>query len=63
MYAEGFAWAMDGVAPEVIEQVEAMLPASVLDRLPAARATFAARCERVWGPVRPLASRTPIPVF
>jgi len=63
MYAEGFAWAMDGIAPEVIEQVEAMLPASVLDRLPAARAAFGVRCERVWGAVRPLASRTPLPAF
>jgi len=63
MYAEGFAWAMDGIAPEVLEQVHAMLPAAVRERLPAARAAFAARSERVWGAMRPLASRTPIPLF
>jgi hemerythrin-like domain-containing protein len=61
MYAQGFAWASHGVAPEVLAQVDAMLPESVRARLPAARAAFEARCERVWGPSKPGASRTSIP--
>lgn len=62
MYADGFAWAMDGVAPEVIEQVHEILPAGVRARLPAARAAFEARCERVWGAAKAgAAARTPIP--
>jgi hypothetical protein len=35
--------------------------AFLIAKLPEARAAFTARCERVWGPLRPLASRTPIP--
>jgi hemerythrin-like domain-containing protein len=61
MYAKGFAWAMHGIAPGVLEQVYAMLPQVLRERLPAARAEFDARCARVWGPLKPLASRTPIP--
>jgi hypothetical protein len=61
MYAKGFAWAMHGIAPGVLEQVYAMLPPVLKEKLPAARAEFDARCDRVWGPLPPLASRTPIP--
>jgi hypothetical protein len=61
LYAKGFSWAMHGVAPEVIEQVYKILPESLCARLPAARAEFAARCERVWGTARAGATRTPIP--
>jgi hemerythrin-like domain-containing protein len=61
MYAGGFAWAMQGIAPEVLEQVERMLPDAVVARLPAARAAFDARCERVWGSAKAGAARTPIP--
>ena len=61
MYAKGFAWAMHGIAPGVLEQVYTMLPPALKERLPAARAEFDARCQRVWGPLPPLASRTPIP--
>lgn len=61
MYAQGFAWAMDGIAPEVLEQVRAMLPGVLLERLPAARAAFSARSERVWGRLPPLASRSSVP--
>lgn len=61
MYAGGFAWAMHGIAPEVLEQVERILPENVVARLPAARAAFDARCERVWGSARAGAARTPIP--
>ncbi len=61
MYAQGFAWAMHGIALEVIEKVHAMLPEVVRARLPAARAAFEERCMRVWGSVTAGASRTPIP--
>lgn len=61
MYAKGFAWAMEGIAPDVLEQVHGMLPAVLRERLPAACADFAARCQRVWGPLPPLHSRTSVP--
>jgi hypothetical protein len=61
MYAEGFAWAMQGIAPEVLEKVCAMLPDILVTRLPAARAAFDERCERVWGSTKAGASRTPVP--
>jgi hypothetical protein len=61
LYAEGFAWASHGVAPEVLERLDAILPEAVLRRLPAARAAFAERCARVWGPTPPGASHTSVP--
>lgn len=61
MYAQGFAWACHGIAPRVLEQVNAMLQPGVAARLPAARATFEARWHRVWGPVQAGAALTPIP--
>lgn len=62
MYAKGFAWAMHGVAPEVVDRVLEMLPEILRARLPAARAEFAARCERVWGTTSAGAATTPIPM-
>lgn len=61
LYAEGFAWSSHGVAPDVLDRVYAMLPEALRGRLPAARAAFAARCERVWGTSAAGASRTPVP--
>jgi hypothetical protein len=61
MYAQGFAWASQGVAPEVLRQLDVMLPANLAARLPAARAAFQERCDHVWGPLAPLASRTSVP--
>jgi hypothetical protein len=61
MYAGGFAWSMDGIAPDILDRLDVMLPESVKERLPAARAAFAARCARVWGHTIPGASRTSIP--
>jgi hypothetical protein len=49
MYADGFAWAMDGIAPGVLEQVLKMLPESLRAKIPPARAAFDERSERVWG--------------
>ena len=61
MYAQGFAWSTQGLAAEVLERLDAMLPENLTSRLPAARAAFARRCERVWGSARTGASRTPVP--
>jgi hemerythrin-like domain-containing protein len=61
LFAQGFAWCMQGIAPHVIEKVYAMLPENLLAKLPAARAAFDAKCERVWGPLKPGAATTPIP--
>ena len=61
LYAEGFAWAMHGIAPDVVEQVYAILPENLRVRIPAARSAFEARCERVWGSAKTETSRTPIP--
>jgi hemerythrin-like domain-containing protein len=61
LYAQGFTWGMHGVAPEVLSALDAMLPEPLKARLPAARAAFEARCERVWGSAKAGAARTPIP--
>jgi hemerythrin-like domain-containing protein len=61
MYAQGFSWAMHGIAPEVLTALDVMLPALLKTRLPAARAAFEARCQRVWGSFHVGAARTPIP--
>ena len=61
MYAEGFAWACHGIAPEVLAQVDKMLPASVTSRLPAARIVFTRKFEALWGTVGGGASTTAVP--
>jgi hypothetical protein len=61
IYAQGFSWAMNGIAPDVLARVYEMLPEVLRVKLPAARAAFDARCERVWGSAKAGASRTPIP--
>lgn len=61
MYAKGFAWAMHGIAPEVIERVHVILPEALLSRLPSARTAFEAGYERTWGKLPVGAARTPIP--
>jgi hypothetical protein len=61
MYAQGFSWSLHGLAPEVVERIYDLLPALLTSKLPAARAAFAARCERVWGTAKTGASRTSVP--
>jgi hemerythrin-like domain-containing protein len=61
LYAEGFAWASHGIAEDVLQQVYALLPQSLANKLPAARVAFEARCVRVWGTAKAGAARTPIP--
>ncbi len=38
MYAQGFAWSMQGIAPEVLDRVREMLPDILVAKLPAALA-------------------------
>lgn len=61
MYAQGFAWSMQGIAPEVLEQVQKLLPDILLAKLSNARAEFEARSERVWGTYTVGAATTPVP--
>jgi hypothetical protein len=61
MFAEGFAWSTHGIAPDIVERLNEILPAALVERLPAARAAFRARCEPVWGSAAADASRTPVP--
>jgi hemerythrin-like domain-containing protein len=61
MFAEGFAWSTHGIAPDIVERLNEILPPALVKRLPAARAAFRARCERVWGTALAGASRTPVP--
>jgi hemerythrin-like domain-containing protein len=61
LYADGFAWSMQGIAEEVLVEVQKMLPEILTTRLPAARAAFEARCVRVWGSATSGTSRTSVP--
>lgn len=61
MYAHGFAWSMQGIAPEVLEQVRKILPPILVEKLPAAQAEFETRCARVWGEYTVGTATTPIP--
>jgi hypothetical protein len=49
LFAQGFAWSMQGIAEDVLDEVEKLLPAELVARIPAARAAFNQRCVRVWG--------------
>lgn len=61
MYAQGFAWSMQGIHPNVLEQVEKLLPEMLLIKLPAAREAFETRSKRVWGTYAVGEATTPIP--
>jgi iron-sulfur cluster repair protein YtfE (RIC family) len=61
LYAEGFAWSMQGIAPEVLGEVQKLLPEILLTKLPAARAEFEARSKRVWGKYEVGSATTPVP--
>jgi iron-sulfur cluster repair protein YtfE (RIC family) len=60
-FAEGFAWSTHGIAPDIVARLNEILPPALVERLPAARAAFRKRCERVWGTSEAGASRTPVP--
>jgi len=61
MYADGFAWSMQGIVPEVLDQVMKMLPEILTAKLPAAREAFEGRSKRVWGTYNVGSVTTPIP--
>jgi hypothetical protein len=61
MYADGFSWSMQGIAPEVLDQVHKMLPDILIAKLPAARTAFEERSKRVWGEYSVGSATTPIP--
>jgi hemerythrin-like domain-containing protein len=61
LYADGFAWASNGVAVDVLARLDEMLPPVLTARLAGARARFEERCRRVWGALPARAARTAIP--
>ena len=61
LYAQGFAWSSNGIAPEVLARVDDMLPPLLRAKLPAARAAYDAKCAKLWKREKPLASRTSVP--
>lgn len=61
MYADGFAWSMQGIAPEVLEQVRKMLPEILLAKLPDAQKAFEERSAKTWGSYEVGSAVTPIP--
>jgi hypothetical protein len=61
MYAQGFAWSMQGISPEVLDRVKEMLPEILLAKLPAALSEFEARSARVWGTYTVGAATTSVP--
>lgn len=61
MYAEGFAWSMQGIASEVLDQVRKLLPEILLAKLPVAQTEFESRSKRVWGAYGVGSATTPVP--
>lgn len=61
LFLKGFAWSYHGIAPEVLEQVNRMLPEPITSRLAAARAAYERRIERVFGAPAESLSRTSVP--
>lgn len=61
MYAQGFSWSMQGIDPSVLEQLEKMLPPTLLEKLPKAREDFELRSKEVWRDYELSSSITPIP--
>lgn len=61
MYAEGFAWSMQGISRDVLNEVQKLLPEIFVAKLPAALAKFEARCARVWGKYSVGSATTSVP--
>lgn len=61
MYAQGFAWSMQGIAPSVTEELRKILPDSLNAKLPEALAAFEERSKKTWGTFHVGAATTPIP--
>jgi hemerythrin-like domain-containing protein len=61
MYANGFAWSMQGIAPSVLEKLNEMLPPNMVSKLPDALKAFDERSKKTWGMFTVGAATTPIP--
>lgn len=61
MYADGFSWSMQGIAPEVLGEVKKLLPEMLLAKLPDAEKAFEERSKRVWGTYTVGAATTSVP--
>lgn len=61
MYAQGFSWSMQGIAPSVLEEVRKMLPDILVAKLSAAQEAFEIRSARVWGTYTVGSALTSIP--
>jgi hypothetical protein len=61
VFAQGFAWSMQGIDEAVTREVAKLLPPGLVSRLPAAQAAFNQRCLRVWGSAEAGRSRTSVP--
>lgn len=61
IYAHGFSWSMQGIAPEVLEQVRKILPELLVAKLPLAQTAFEDRSASVWGEYTVGAATTSIP--
>lgn len=61
LYADGFSWSMQGIAPEVLAEVRKLLPEILLAKLPAAEVAFEVRSKRVWGTYTVGSATTPAP--
>jgi hypothetical protein len=61
LYAQGFAWSTQGVAPDVLEKIDDMLAPVLREKLPDARVAFEKRCAAVWGHYEVGATHTSVP--
>lgn len=61
MYAQGFAWSMQGIAPNVLDEVRRLLPEVLLSRLSSAQEEFETRSKKVWGEYEIGSAVTPLP--
>lgn len=61
MYAQGFAWSMQGIDPAVLDQVRKILPETLVSKLSAAQEAFEVRSKNTWGTYTVGSATTPIP--
>jgi hemerythrin-like domain-containing protein len=61
LFAEGFGWALIGIAPDVRDKLNSILAPSIVAHLPAAREKAIATWQKAWGDVPAETSTTSIP--
>lgn len=61
MFAQGFAWSMHGISPDVLTEVIKLLPEILTSKLPSAQQAFAEKCTTVWGAYITTNSTTSVP--